>query len=242
MKVCNHCGSAKPATSEYFHRKKANKDGLQLSCKTCVSKYRKKYYKTNKETETSQVLAYIEENLDEIKEYKKEYYESNKEVYLKRHREYYEYNKEEILHQRKEYRDSNKDKIKEYYETNKKKIIEQKKYYLRYKRKTDPYFRLVQNLRNRVGSAIKNNYKSMSTLELLGCSIEEVKEHLEKQFKEGMTWENYGKWHVDHIRPISSFDLTDVEQQKVCFHYSNLQPLWAEENLRKSNKYKLASK
>jgi hypothetical protein len=68
--------------------------------------------------------------------------------------------------------------------------------------------------------------------------LDQLVKHLEKQFKNGMTWENRGfnGWHIDHIIPISSFDLTDIEQQKICFHYSNLQPLWAKENILKSNK------
>ena len=75
-------------------------------------------------------------------------------------------------------------------------------------------------------------------MELVGCTIEELKIYLEKQFKEGMTWENRGiVWHIDHIKPISKFDLTNEEEQKKCFHYTNLQPLFAIDNLRKSNKY-----
>ena len=71
---------------------------------------------------------------------------------------------------------------------------------------------------------------------MLGCSIEFFMEYIEKQFKSGMTWQNYGAWHVDHVRPCASFDLTDHEQQKICFHYSNLQPLWAVDNLKKGAK------
>ena len=74
-------------------------------------------------------------------------------------------------------------------------------------------------------------------MELIGCSKEELIKHLESQFIEGMTWENWSLngWHIDHIRPISSFDLSDPAQAKECFHYSNLQPLWAIDNLKKSD-------
>jgi hypothetical protein len=85
----------------------------------------------------------------------------------------------------------------------------------------------------------KNNIKKISkSPELLGCTVQEAREHLEKQFKEGMTWENHGLygWHIDHIIPCASFDLTDPDQQKKCFHYTNLQPLWAKENLIKGAK------
>jgi hypothetical protein len=74
-------------------------------------------------------------------------------------------------------------------------------------------------------------------MEYIGCSIEHLKDYLQSKFENGMTWENYGKWHIDHIRPCASFDLTDIEQQKICFNYKNLQPLWAEDNFKKSDKW-----
>lgn len=106
------------------------------------------------------------------------------------------------------------------------------------RKRTDINFKLSCSLRNRLHSALKNNYKSGSAVRDLGCSIPELKEHLESQFKPGMTWENWSRtgWHIDHIRPLSRFDLTDRNQLlKVC-HFGNLQPLWAEENFSKSNK------
>ena len=89
-----------------------------------------------------------------------------------------------------------------------------------------------------MNKALKNNNKTSKSLELLGSTIQEAREHLEKQFKEGMTWDNHGHkgWHIDHIIPCASFDLTDPEQQKKCFHYTNLQPLWAKENISKGSK------
>jgi hypothetical protein len=96
--------------------------------------------------------------------------------------------------------------------------------------------RLSCNLGKRIWDALKGNCKSKHTEELIGCSIDYLKIHLEKQFSYGMTWLNYGKWHVDHIRPCASFDLSKKSEQLKCFHYSNLQPLWAVENLRKNKK------
>ena len=117
-----------------------------------------------------------------------------------------------------------------------------KRNYVRDRLLTDPAFKLVRNLRTRVHLALKGTCKSARTLELLGCTVEELRAHLEAQFKPGMTWENQGYrgWHIDHIRPCASFDLTDLEQQKLCFHYTNLQPLWAEENIRKGAKFRLS--
>ena len=72
---------------------------------------------------------------------------------------------------------------------------------------------------------------------LLGCSAEQLRTHLEEKFTDGMSWDNYGYrgWHIDHIRPCASFDLTDPQQQLECFHYTNLQPLWAEDNFKKGD-------
>jgi hypothetical protein len=108
------------------------------------------------------------------------------------------------------------------------------------RRRTNPSvrqsMRLVDNLRRRLNKALRGISKSARTLALLGCTLDELRSHLEAQFKPGMTWENYGYrgWHVDHIRPCSNFDLSDPEQQRQCFHFTNLQPLWAELNLKKA--------
>ena len=108
------------------------------------------------------------------------------------------------------------------------------------KRKTDVGFNIRCNLSGRIRQALKsiNVRKSNPTLKLLGCTIKELKSHLEKQFKSGMNWDNYGKfgWHIDHIRPCASFDLVKEDDQKKCFHYTNLQPLWMLENIKKSDK------
>jgi len=103
------------------------------------------------------------------------------------------------------------------------------------RRKVDLDYRLRGNLRHRVWLALRKHVKSDHTLKLIGCSVDQLKRHLEAQFVDGMSWENYGfkGWHVDHIKPCASFDLRDSFQQAECFHYSNLQPLWAEDNFSK---------
>jgi hypothetical protein len=99
-----------------------------------------------------------------------------------------------------------------------------------------PHNKIAANLRTRVHQVMKGIRKINSTEQLTGCSFNELKLHLESLFQDGMTWDNYGAWHIDHKRPCASFDLTKPEQQLECFHYSNLQPLWAIDNLRKSDK------
>lgn len=110
--------------------------------------------------------------------------------------------------------------------------------YINSRRQADSDFRLRMNLRHRVWTALKGSKKTGKTIDLIGCAIPDLKAHLERQFLPGMSWDNYGQngWHVDHIQPCSSFDLTDPGQQRLCFHYTNLQPLWASENIKKGSK------
>ena len=128
--------------------------------------------------------------------------------------------------------------LKNYRKENRKILSDKYKIYETNRKKIDPVFKLLKTLRSRISTAlIKNNNKKLdSTIKLLGCSIEECRNHLQNNFKEEMTWQNHGKWHIDHIIPCSTFDLSKEEEQKKCFHYSNLQPLWANENLSKGNK------
>lgn len=109
--------------------------------------------------------------------------------------------------------------------------------YCKNRRLNDVNYNILISLRNRVVKILNGRNKSESTLVLLGCSIDVFRKHIETQFKDGMSWDNHGVygWHIDHIRPCSYFDLSDPEQQKQCFHYTNLQPLWAEENLKKGS-------
>lgn len=100
----------------------------------------------------------------------------------------------------------------------------------------DINFRLASILRHRIYLALKNNTKSDKTLNLLSCSLLKFRNYLESKFTIGMSWQNQGEWHVDHVIPCASFDLSNIEEQKVCFHYTNLQPLWAADNLKKRDK------
>jgi hypothetical protein len=102
----------------------------------------------------------------------------------------------------------------------------------------DPQYQLAQNVRVRIGDALRISGapKAARTQNLLGCTIKQLRDHLERLFLSGMGWHNRKLWHVDHVRPCASFDLMDPAQQRCCFHYTNLQPLWAADNIRKSDK------
>ena len=160
------------------------------------------------------------------KDCKKQYYHTNKA-----NRKHYLTDKKEDISKKK----------REYYLSNKKKFDDYYCGYVKTRLKTDPLFRLITNLRQRLRSyckAIRAN-KKIRTKEMLGLDLAGFKSHIESKFQEGMTWENYGQWHVDHIKPIS---LARNEQEIVELnHYTNLQPLWASENIKKSNKYEEAT-
>lgn len=198
-----------------------------------ISERKKQYYEENKEQILEKKKQYIKENKEQIKQY----YKENKEQISERQKQHYVENKEQILGRHKQYCKENKEQIKQYREKNKVRIKKYNTQYMKEKRNKDIGFRILSNCRTRLYQVIKGNLKSASTKKLIGCSVEKLLEHLESQFQEGMTWDNYGEWHVDHIKPCALFDFTKEEEQKECFHYTNLQPLWAEDNLRKSDKY-----
>jgi len=199
-------------TLDQFSKKK---DSLQPCCKCCVK----------------------------IKN--KDYYEKNKAAIIKSNNEYYLKNREHLNEQKKIWHLNNQEKVKEYkkkYEIeNKAKLGAAKKRWHDKKMETDPGYKVTRYLRSRIWNALKGRTKSASTMDLAGCSLEKLKTHLEKQFTQGMKWENYGSWHIDHIRPCESFDMSNVEHQRVCFHFTNLQPLWAKDNLRKGSKINLTN-
>ena len=201
----------------------------------------KKYYIINKEKIKKKNKEYYSKNKEKIKEERKEYYSNNKEGIKKRGKKYRKKNIEKVKAYEKfrniRDRDKRNKASREYYAKNKKDLIKKKKIYEANRSKKDPSFKLIRNLRRRTLYALKGKDKSANTMTLLGVpNIEFVWNHLEKSFKPGMTRKNHGKWHIDHIKPCASFNLTKPSEQRECFHYTNLQPLWASENLAKGSK------
>jgi hypothetical protein len=150
-------------------------------------------------------------------------------------------NKEKIAQQSKERYEKNKKehnrKTKEYYKKNKKKILGQRLQWEKKKLKNDPCFKLTSRLRRRIRAAIKNNANRGSAIRNLGCSIEFFKDYIEKKFKKGMTWDNWGTyWELDHIKELWEFDLTDKEQFLQAVNYKNMQPLTIPEHEKKTAK------
>lgn len=232
MKTCLKCKVEKPTTD--FHINRIKIDGLEIYCKPCVKTIDAVKYKRNSSA---------------IKARSKKWARDHKELVNERARRNYEKNPEEIKKRSRDYNFNNREKIstnkKRYYSENKEIIIKKQIERNAIKLKTDLNFRIKITLGTRIRSALKNANatKKNKTIEYLGTSIPEFRKHMEKQFyinsktNEMMSWENVGKWHIDHIIPCASYDLTDIKAQKKCFHYTNLRPLWAEENLKKGAKF-----
>lgn len=179
---------------------------------------------------------------DSVKEIRKEWFRENKNILnekqRKRRANRTEEQKNKDREYRKMYRELNKDKIKEYHKSiSPRRRVSRKKYFEK-KYRTDIQYKLLHNLRSRIKNVLKGIAKDSTTMRLIGCTLKEFQEHIESKFTEEMSWEKVldGSIHIDHIKPCSRFDLTNPLEQKECFHYTNLQPLWAIDNLKKGAK------
>ena len=213
-KRCPKCGETK--NIDCFNKCSSTKDGHKCHCREC----QKAAYREYKQTHPDVGRKWRQDNAEKLTAYFHQYHKANAEKKAAYDRDYYAANKSKIAQQKKIYRQENADKICEWHKAN---------------YKENENYRLGMRLRIRMWFALKGITKGLSTIELLGCSIDELRQHLEGQFIDGMSWDNYGYygWHIDHVRPCALFDLTDMKQQKQCFHYTNLQPLWANDNLSK---------
>ena len=207
--------------------------GVQKFCsKNCFSKakkiYQQKYYEFNSQ-----------KRKEYDKKYHKQYRKLHREELKKNKREYYLKYKDKILIKYSEYRKNHKEEIKQYRLEHKKERTEYGNRYDKNRRKTDVNFRLAHYLRCRISKVLRDNRKSDSTTKLLGCSIEQLKWYFASKFTKGMSWAKVmnGEIHIDHIKPCAAFDLSKESEQRKCFHYTNLQPLWAKDNLSKGSKF-----
>ena len=154
----------------------------------------------------------------------KQYREGNKDKLAEYKKQYYKANKEKVAQSQKQYREANKDKV-----------AQSNKQYMRNRRMEDPLFKFKDGIRNLIGNAIRKKgfSKTSSTFDILDAPQEVVRSHLESQFTEGMSWDNRGDWHIDHFIPVSY--AKNDEEVLILNHYRNLQPLWATQNLTKSD-------
>ena len=235
MKKCTKCGQQKELPE--FYRRVTSLDGRRADCADCRKKYDKHRLNLPSVKSRRKELSAIRHSdpvLGEIlrKKYRERYHKLTEEQKLAKHQRQYKNNKKKYAQWNKEYRLKNKDKIASYM-----------KEYIQKRRRDDVTFKLndhISRLINHSLHSIGLSKRGNRWWELVGYKTDALKKHLESQFVNGMSWDNYGKWHIDHIIPQDFFvfnSVNDVEF-KMCWRLENLQPLWASDNIRKSNKIK----
>jgi hypothetical protein len=191
--------------------------------------YDRKRYIENREANAAYSRAYRQANAEKIRERERIRYAENTERCRQSNRASSKRNRAKNTSREREWRKRNKDKVRGYYRK-----------YVSKKRKEDAGFNLQMIVRTRIYGALSRASlgKTSRTLKLVGCNAIELRKWLESKFLPGMTWKNHGRhgWHIDHIIPLAKFDLSDPAQQAAAFHYTNLQPLWAKDNLRKGDR------
>ena len=217
-RFCSKCQEKKPLTSEFFGKKTREVAGLSYTCKVCQRIESRRCYQKRRENGTA-------------KTYAQQYYTQNKDTIAVRGKEYYQQNKNARLQQTK-LRRTNKHEE-----------------HLAYRR--DYYKRnsVIAIMRSGLRASVNGRCRTSHSMAYVGCSVPQLKEHIASQFQPGMTWENYGRpsgdfyagWHIDHIRPLALFKFDELNGEELeralheAWHYSNLQPLWALENVIKSD-------
>jgi hypothetical protein len=200
------------------------------------SEYAKRKYIEKKEERLIKAKVYYEKTKESKAEYDKQYREQNKLRIAEYKRQWAIDNPEKVFQKQKEYRESNSKELSikksQYAKNNRQKINAKASIYTKYRCDTDPLYKLIKNTRTMVSRYMLGE-KSKRTQEIVGCSFEELKIYIENQFTEGMSWDNYGidGWHVDHIKPLAVAN--SQEEIILLNHHSNLQPLWALDNLKK---------
>ena len=215
IKFCKFCQIEHPLTDEWWF---FCKDG-RSACKIQKREYQRIHASAARERN-------------------KRYYEGHKEATADKHKAYYDANKEKVNQHNRDSYHKNPEKVKSVGALWRHANGDALRRKANDRRRADLNFKLKVSLRDRIRKALHSDAKTGSAVRDLGCSITELKRYLESKFQDGMTWDNWGLrgWHIDHIVPLSSFDLTDRAQFLKACHYTNLQPLWAEENWSKSDK------
>jgi len=213
--VCRVCLKEKNKVGNSYR----NPAGEGSACGNCRAKYlrrnntafREAEHLRNKSEGAKQAKKkWQDNNKDKNKEYRKKYRALDPEKYRKSFKDWYDKNK------------------------NLKTYLDKKSAYFRRKDSIDPQYRLAMMIRKRTNSMIRNNFNSGKIVAMLGVSWTDFSFYLESKFKDGMSFKNYGQWQIDHIKPLSSFDLTNSEEFFKAANYSNIQPLWVEDHLEKT--------
>lgn len=212
VKTCTKCGQCKQATEEFFHKHKASKYGVNSKCRSCVNSYKRAHRVNNPDKYA--LFEAIRAEQTKIRR------ANNKEARSAKDK----LNRKALSAYDKEYRAKNKESVAAY-----------QKNYLRERRKRDPVFAMAASIRRRIQKILVKrgcDKKSRSTL-IIGCNWHEFKDHIERQFLRGMSWDNRNLWHLDHIIPLASAKTAD--EVVALNHFTNIRPMWAKDNIRKSD-------
>ena len=205
---------------EYYQK---NREKIQRRMKL----YHKIWYQKNERKRQQQIREWYQKNKERVQQYHKEWYQKNREKLLQQSRAYYRKNKGRVRMRHKKYNQKNKEKL-----------LQWRKGWRRYKRKTDPRYRLDENMRTAISNSLKGKKAKRHWEILVSYTLEELMDHLEKQFDNKMYWDNYGSyWAVDHVKAKSLFNYNspdDLEFKK-CWALENLQPLEKIKNIKKGN-------
>ena len=229
---CKHCGTEKVLIKENFKPEHRTVLGFDRTCRECRKKQRRIARQKNREHYLQKDAEYRAS--DRYKKYHSEYQEKNQERLSELARDRYNKNKPSYLIRSKNQKKKWGKRYSEYQKNYRKKNRERLNEYVVNKLHTDINFKLKHLLRSKLRKLLNGENKTNSALTYLGGSIDFFKGYIEAKFSNGMTWENYGTtWHIDHIIPCRSFDMSNEDDRKKCFHYSNMQPLLVIDNLQK---------
>ena len=241
IKICTKCKIDK--NIKMFHKHPYGKMGVDSVCKKCKSDIRKRFYLLHREQILQNRKTHRLINKDQVLRTERKYYKKNKEKINLYQKFWCKNNPEKVKLKATTHYKKNREKCREqgrnYYLKNKRRLNQYKNKYTQTRRKLDIQFKIKCNLRTRLNIAINGSFKYYKLMFLIGCEIDYLLYYLQSQFKEGMSWDNYGRkegikcWEIDHIKPCVKFNLSKPEEQRECFHYANLQPLWVKENRSK---------
>lgn len=239
MKICKKCDILKPI--EKFGKNNSNHDGLSIYCKDCEKIRQQKYRKDNPDYKNSSKKWRLT-HPEKYRETQKKYLDKNPEMKSSERLKMYRQDPnfvEKEKNRNKIWLEKNKERLIEYrkiyYSKNRKVLLEKNNQWKNKKMKEDGFYRMKKNLRDRIRSFLKEDIKSMRTKNIVGLDSNGFKSYIQQRFTEGMSWDNYGEWHLDHIKPLS---LAKSEEEVIRLnHHLNLQPMWAIDNQKKHNKY-----
>lgn len=239
MKVCKKCGIDK--SFDHYGDNKKNVDGKAIYCKECERLRGIEYRIKNPEKAKESSKKWRKDNIENYKKTIEKYLEKNPNMISKERIKIYrldeEFKKKTNLKRKEYYRNNiekEREKSKKYYHENKQTVRKKNNEWKNNKRKNDGFYRMKINLRHRLRDYLIGESKGKRTKDIVGLDKMEFKSYVENKFLDGMNWDNYGKWHLDHIKPLCQ--ARNNEEALLLNHYTNLQPLWAEDNLRKNRK------